>query len=77
MGTVGSLHHAVGHHAVDAQALDRSLLQEVVRGDEALAGQEPTAGGHAEQVVEIGVGPEELPVPTCVGAVHVHERHVE
>ena len=42
-----------------------------------LARHEAPLRRHAEEVVEVEVGPEELAVAAGVGAVHVDERHVE
>jgi hypothetical protein len=57
--------------------VDRAELGEVARLDELLAAHEAALGGHAEEVVEVRVGAEELAVAARVGAVHVDQRDVE
>jgi hypothetical protein len=71
------LDHAVDHAAVEQQRVQRPLLEELVRAHDPLAGDEAPLRRHAEEIIEVGIGPEVLAVTRRVRAVHVHERDVE
>jgi hypothetical protein len=75
--TVRRLDHGVDHAAVDGQGVEASALLQVLRVHDLHAGDDAPPRRHAEQIVEVRVGPEELGVAVNVGAVHVDERDVE
>src|SRR4051794_3506882 len=76
VGAEGRLDHAVGHEPVDLQRLHRAVGREVVGLDDPLDTHEPLVGRHAEQVVEVGIDVQILPVAAPVAAVHVDQRDV-
>src|SRR5262249_24682345 len=71
------LDDAVDHPAVDAQRQERTLAQQVLARDDALAGDEAALRRAEQDVVEVEVGAEELRVAARVGSVHVHDREVD
>ena len=77
VGAAGRLHHPVGVQTRDLQGVDGALRQQLVGGHHPLARHEGALGGHGEEVVEVQVRPEELPVAGRIGPVHVHQRHVD
>jgi hypothetical protein len=73
----GSLHHAIDHGPVDQQALHRRAGQQFARWHDLLAGKKAPRRRPAEQVVEVRVGAQVLPVAPRVGTVEVDQRGVE
>ena len=71
------LDHAVGEQPRDLQRLHRAVGGEFLGVDDLLDAHEPLRRGLQEQVVEVRVDVEVLPVAPPVTAVHVHDREVE
>ena len=65
------------HHPAEQQPLDRGVDGEAGGVDDLLARDVGPVGGHAEQVVEVGVRAEVRRVAVLVGAVEVDQRDVE
>src|SRR5690625_4287405 len=64
-------------HPGDEQGVERGLGRELGGRYDLLGRDDCAFGRHRQQVIEIGVGAEELGVAGGVGTVDVHEREVE
>ena len=77
MGAVRRLDHPLDHHPADQQALDGGVDGQACGVDDLLAAEVGALGGHAEQVVEVGVRTEVRRVAVHVRPVQVNQRDVE
>ena len=77
VGPARRLHHAIGEQPADAHRLERTSGGEFLGGHHPLSGHEPAVGSTEEQLVEEGVGSEDLPRSGSVGSVDVHHGGIE
>ncbi len=77
MRPAGGGHDAVGQQPRDAHGLQRTDRRELLGGHEILGGDEAPVRRAEEELVEEGIGPEDLPRSRRVRSVHVHDRGVE